>query len=87
MNDSQVRANFHSQKLQKYHNSSNILVIDELGIKHGKNLAYIAVINESLKSLNNADVSTTDISSGLQFSRYTIVNGNELLPGTLKVEY
>ncbi len=48
MNDPQIRSNFHSQKLPKYHNSSNTLVIDELGLKHGKNRADIAVINENL---------------------------------------
>ena len=43
-----------------------------VNIKHGKKRVGIAVINESLKSLYNADVSTTDISSGLQFRKYTI---------------
>ncbi len=48
MNDAQIRANFHSQRLQKYHDSSNTLVIDELGIKHGKNRADIVVISDIL---------------------------------------
>ena len=48
MNDAQIRSNFHRQRLQKYHDSSNTLVIDELGIKHGKNRADIAVISENL---------------------------------------
>ena len=48
MNDSQIISNFHTQCLQKYHDSFNTLVIDELVIKYGKNRADIAVINENL---------------------------------------
>ena len=71
-NKHEIRSNSNIQNLQKYHNSSNAFIIDELGIKHGKSRADIAVINKSLKSLDNADVSTTDISSGLQFRKYSI---------------
>ena len=49
-----------------------------VNIKHGNNRADIAVINESLRSLDNADVSTTDISSGSQFRKHTIINEPEL---------
>ncbi len=46
MNNPQIRSNSHSQKLQKYHESSNTIVVDELSFKHGKNWADIAVMNE-----------------------------------------
>ena len=45
MKDHQIRAAFHSKALQEHHNSSNTLVIDELGLDHGKCRADIAVIN------------------------------------------
>ena len=46
MNDNQIRQSFHNNILNNYHNCSNTLVIDELGIKHGKCRADIAVIND-----------------------------------------
>jgi len=45
MNDSIIRNNFHRKKLKKYHEDKNTLVIDELGLNHGKNRADIAVVN------------------------------------------
>jgi hypothetical protein len=45
MNDLEIRKNFHTKKLQKYHANNNTLVIDELGLNHGKNRADIAVIS------------------------------------------
>lgn len=76
----QIRTNPSTQRLQKYHDSSNTHVTDEPGIKHGNK-------QENLRFLDKADVSTAYINSGLQFSRYTIAYENVLLTGALKVEY
>lgn len=48
MNDVQIRSSFHKKKLQKHHAASDTIVIDELGLKHGKCRADIAVINGHL---------------------------------------
>lgn len=48
MNDAQIRINFHTKKLRKHHAASDTLVVNELGLKHGKCRADIAVINGHL---------------------------------------
>jgi hypothetical protein len=48
MNDPEIRKAFHRSILQKEHNQSNTLVVDELGLEHGKCRADIAVINGHL---------------------------------------
>lgn len=45
MNDLEIRQNFHRKKLCRQHAHKDTLVIDELGLNHGKNRADIAVIN------------------------------------------
>ena len=45
MNDAQIRQGFHRKVLQRYHTCTDTLVVDELGLKHGKCRADIAVIN------------------------------------------
>lgn len=45
MNDLLIRQSFHKKKLRRYHSCKNTLVVDELGLKHGKCRADIAVIN------------------------------------------
>lgn len=45
MNDAQIRSSFHSKKLRRYHAAPETLVVDELGLKHGRCRADIAVIN------------------------------------------
>jgi hypothetical protein len=45
MNDPLIRKAFHCSFLQKEHASPNTLVVDELGLEHGKCRADIAVIN------------------------------------------
>ena len=45
MNDLEIRQNFHRKKLQHHHAHKDTLVIDELGLNHGKSRADIAVIN------------------------------------------
>ena len=48
MNDERIRAAFHRKVLRRHHANANTLVIDELGLKHGKRRADIAVINGHL---------------------------------------
>ena len=45
MNDPQIRQAFHTTFLQKEHSDSATLIMDELGLEHGKCRADIAVIN------------------------------------------
>lgn len=65
MNDQKIRISFHHKCLSKHHKDSATLVVDELGLQHGKCRADIAVINglligyeiksdvDSLRRLNN----------------------------------
>lgn len=48
MNDSQIRTSFHRKCLHRHHCDSATLVLDELGLQHGKCRADIAVINGHL---------------------------------------
>ncbi len=48
MNDAQIRSCFHHKKLRRLHAAPNTLVVDELGLKHGRCKADIAVINSHL---------------------------------------
>ena len=48
MNDAEIRQNFHRKMLRRQHAQHNTLVIDELGVNHGKCRADIAVINGHL---------------------------------------
>jgi hypothetical protein len=45
MNDLEIRQNFHKKRLRRQHAQKDTLVIDELGLNHGKSRADIAVIN------------------------------------------
>jgi hypothetical protein len=45
MNDAEIRQNFHRKRLRRQHAQKNTLVIDELGLNHGRCRADIAVIN------------------------------------------
>lgn len=45
MNDPQIRQAFHSTFLRKEHDDSKTLIVDELGLEHGKCRADIAIIN------------------------------------------
>ncbi len=44
-NDTQIRSSFHRKRLPKHHANPDTLVVDELGLRHGKYRADIAVIN------------------------------------------
>jgi hypothetical protein len=48
MNDTQIRESFHRKKLYKHHTDQDTLIVNELGLKHGKCRADIAVINSHL---------------------------------------
>jgi len=48
MNDLEIRQNFHRKRLRRQHAQEDTLVIDELGLNHGKCRADIAVINGHL---------------------------------------
>jgi hypothetical protein len=45
MNDALIRRRFHKQVLMPYHTAANALVIDELGLQHGRCRADIAIVN------------------------------------------
>ena len=45
MNDAKIRHQFHRKKLRRQHDDSDTVVVDELGLKHGRCRADIAVIN------------------------------------------
>lgn len=48
MNDTQIRESFHRKKLYRQYADQATLVVNELGLKHGKCRADIAVINSHL---------------------------------------
>jgi hypothetical protein len=48
MNDKRIRKNFHVKMLRKHHADHDTIIVDELGLKHGKCRADIAVINKHL---------------------------------------
>jgi hypothetical protein len=48
MNDTQIRESFHRTKLRRHHASRNTLVVDELGLHHGRCRADIAVVSNRL---------------------------------------
>lgn len=45
MNDSVIRKHFHERVLRRYHAAPDVLVLDELGLMHGKCRADIALVN------------------------------------------
>lgn len=45
MNEVHIREAFHRKKLTRHHNNPATLIIDELGLNHGKVRADIAVVN------------------------------------------
>jgi hypothetical protein len=48
MNDQLIRTSFHRQLSRRYRTSADTLILDELGLCHGKCRADIAVVNGSL---------------------------------------
>ena len=45
MNDAKIRYAIHSQLIRNYHRSKKAIIVDELGIHHGRSRVDIAVIN------------------------------------------
>ena len=48
MNDYQIRAALHRRRLSRHHRDPHTLVLDELGLQHGKCRADIALVNGHL---------------------------------------
>lgn len=48
MNDSEIRRSLHGKRLRRQHTSQGTLVVDELGLNHGRCRADIAVVNGHL---------------------------------------
>jgi hypothetical protein len=48
MNDELIRENFHRKVLRRYHVAPDVLVVDELGLVHGRGRADIAIVNGRL---------------------------------------
>lgn len=48
LNDQQIRFAYHSKCLRKHHTDSETVVVDELGLQHGRFRADIAVVNGHL---------------------------------------
>jgi len=48
MNDRQIREFFHRKRLRRHHADGDTVVVDELGLKHGRRRADIAVVNGHL---------------------------------------
>ena len=51
MNESDIRCAVHKKLIRYYHQNNNALVVDELGIYHGKSRIDIAVINGKLSGI------------------------------------
>jgi len=73
MNESQIRKSVHQKLLRRYHNVSETLVVDELGLKHGLCRADIAVINGRLMGYEIKSDSDTLIRLKRQISLYDAV--------------
>jgi hypothetical protein len=83
MNDAEIRKNFHRKELRRQHLRNDTLVIDELGLCHGKCRADIAVVNghligyeiksnkDSLRRLEEQIISYNSV-----FDKVSIIVGN-----------
>ena len=86
MNDVEIRQNFHRKILRRQHAHKGTLVIDELGLNHGKCRADIAVVNgrfvgyeiksnnDSLRRLGEQVKSYSAV-----FDRVSIIVGNRYI--------
>lgn len=84
MNDALLRENFHRKVLGRYHSAPDVLVVDELGLIHGKGRADIAVVNGHLVGyeIKSDDDSLARLSEQVEmynavFDRNTIVVGEK----------
>ena len=86
MNDVEIRQNFHRKILRRQHAHKDTLVIDELGLNHGKCRADIAVVNgrfvgyeiksnnDSLRRLGEQVKSYSTV-----FDRVSVIVGNRYI--------
>lgn len=82
MNDAQIRESFHRKKLSKHLANQGTLIVQELGLKHGKCRADIAIINSYLigYEIKSDDDSLRRLSKQIQayndvFDRATVIVG------------
>ena len=82
MNDLLIRKSFHRKKLWRHHANKDTLVVDELGLLHGKARADIAVINGHLMGfeIKSDDDSLNRLNEQVEaysavFDRVTLVVG------------
>lgn len=80
MNDHQIRAAFHRRRLLRHHRDPHTLVLDELGLQHGKCRADIALVNGHLVGIEiKSDVDSLDrlsaqvVSYSAVFDRISLV--------------
>ena len=73
MNDAEIRQNFHRKILRRQHARSDTLVIDELGLNHGKCRADIAVVNGHLVGYEIKSNNDSLRRLGLQVESYNAV--------------
>lgn len=92
LNDAIIRQSFHHKKLRKHHATPDTLVLDELGLQHGKCRADIAVINGHLVGyeIKSDDDSLARLSQQVDaynavFDNVTAVVGLSHLVGVKKI--
>lgn len=69
--DIEIRQHFHKKRLQHFHDCPNTIVIDELGIAHGKNRADIAVLNGAFHCFEIKSSKDTIVRLPEQLSEYS----------------
>jgi hypothetical protein len=73
MNDAEIRLSFHRKILRRQHKRNDTLVIDELGLNHGKCRADIAVVNGHLVGYEIKSDNDSLRRLGLQVESYNAV--------------
>lgn len=84
LDDAQIREALHRMRLCRHHRAANTLVVNELGLKHGKCRADIAVINGHLigYEIKSDEDSLSRLAEQVQayndvFDRVTVVVGRK----------
>jgi len=87
MKDFEIRENFHKKILKRHHLCEATLVIDELGLKHGKCRADIAVINGHLSGFEIKSDKDSLVRLTGQINNYNrIFDYSTLIVGTSHIE-
>lgn len=68
--DEEIRSAFHKKRLRKYHDCPNTLIVDELGLAHGKSRVDIAVLNGFIHGYEIKSSKDTLSRFPSQFSQY-----------------